>query len=328
MGGFQFANPFHFFLLIPLGIAAGWVYRRGIRRGMVFSPSRRIPTSGPSWRAWVGLIMPALFVAGMALLVVALARPRTQFARSTRSADAIAIEMVVDCSDTMRIPDMRSLTAAGVREQTRLEAVKSAFEAFVERRPDDLVGLVTFGGFANTRVPLTMDHGVLINVLRAVEVPKVDVSADGQAIGREDLMTAIGDGLATACARLEKAGTKSRIVVLLSDGESNFGVIRPEDATAVARKMGIKVYSIGVGVQMDAQTLGQIASTTGGQYFHVTDPGGLDKAMKDIDRLEKTRIQEDSYTLYNELFPWFLIPAMALIGISTVLNMATTRRIV
>lgn len=237
-----------------------------------------------------------------------------------------------------------------VKPRTRLDAVKETFADFIGRRPDDLIGLVTFGGFASTRAPLTADHNALLHTLKGVEISRPVQDKTGQVVNQEEMLTAIGDALATACARLEKAEPKSKIIVLLSDGESNTGVIKPEQAIKMAEKMKIKVYTIGVGstgeapfptrdmfgrevvqyarVSLDEELLERIASETRGRYFNVRDPKGLDRAMESINRLEKTAVERDVYSQYNELFLWLLCPALALLAAGTGLNMAVARRIV
>jgi Ca-activated chloride channel homolog len=345
---FRFANPYYFFLVLPVTIAVWLIYRKNIRSGIVFSPTSRIPFAGRTWRTYAAAVLPALYLAGLVLSIISLARPQTVFSRLHRTADVIAIEMTVDCSGSMEALDMSSAT----ERKTRLGAVKEAFTDFIKQRPDDLCGLVTFGGFATSRVPLTTDHEALLHVLGGVQVPKEGLNSDGQQVDREEILTAIGDGLATACARLEHAEPKSKIVVLLTDGESNTGIIQPEEAMQLAKKMGIKVYTIGVGSDnptplfavrdmfgrevlapqavggLDEDLLRNIASTTGGRYFNVRDPGGLGKAMNEINKLEKTKIQRNEYRQYNELFPWFLCPAVALIALGTGLNVMITRRMV
>jgi Ca-activated chloride channel family protein len=345
---FRFANPYYFFLVITVAIAAWLIYRRNIRSGIVFSPTSRIAFAARTWRTYAASVLPALYLAGLILSIIALARPQTVFSRLRRTADVIAIEMTVDCSGSMEALDMSS----AIERKTRLGAVKEAFTDFIKQRPDDMCGLVTFGGFATSRVPLTTDHEALLHVLRGVEVPKQGLDSNGQQVDREEILTAIGDGLATACARLEHAEPKSKIVVLLTDGESNTGIIQPDEATKIAKKMGIKVYTIGVGSDdpapaflvkdmfgrevmarqqvggLDEELLKNIASTTGGRYFNVKDPSGLGKAMGEINKLEKTKIQRDEYRQYNELFPWFLFPAVVLIALGIGLNVVTTRRLV
>ena len=347
---FRFADPFYFFLLIPAGVAAWYMYRKRIRSGILFAPTGRLSAHGTTWRTVAALVLPILFLAGLVLMVTALARPQTVFSSTRRTADMIAIEMVVDVSGSMDALDLSDIVARKiVRERTRLDAVKETFAKFVEKRPDDLIGLVTFGGFATTRVPLTIDHPALLHILRGVEIPK-QVFENGQVINQEELLTAIGDALATACARLEHTEPKSKSVVLLSDGESNTGIIKPQEAMEAAKELGIKVYTIGVGstgnapfrgrdifgrasiqfaqVSLDEVLLRKIAQTTGGQYFNVKDAKGLERAMDDINALEKTSVEKEEYNQYNELFSWFLGTALSFIVMGTGLNMMMTRRIV
>ncbi|MDD4872366.1 MAG: VWA domain-containing protein [Kiritimatiellae bacterium] len=347
---FRFANPYYFFLLIPLGIAVWFVFQRRIKSGIIFAPISLIPTRGNSFRNYAAFFLSILFLSGLFFTILALARPQTVFSRIRNKTDAIAIEMVVDVSGTMEALDLSIRTATGTKFRTRLDAAKETFDQFTKKRPDDLIGLVTFGGYATTRAPLTADHSALLHVLKGVEVPRPSFDNQGQVVDQEELLTAIGDALATACARLEHADLKSKIIVLLSDGESNTGIIKPEDAIKVAKKMGIKIYTIGIGstgsapflrkdmfgkdvivhgeVALDEVLLGNIAKETGGRYFNVKDPSGLEKAMEEINKLERTKVERNIYEQYNELFPWFLWPALCLIITGTGLNMMISRRIV
>jgi Ca-activated chloride channel family protein len=348
---FQFANPYYFFLL-PALVLAGWLMlRRRIRAGLAFSAVSALPTRRRTWRMHIARALPLFFLLAMALTIVALARPQTVLSHSRRSADMIAVEMVVDISGSMEALDLSVRTPTGTKYRTRLDAVKETFSEFVDRRPDDLIGLITFGGYAVTRVPLTADHEALQHVLGGVEVPR-QVYVDGQIVNQEELLTAIGDGLAMGCARLRDAEPTSRIVVLLSDGESNTGAIAPEAGIQVAREMGIKVYTIGIGtpgrsvapirardifgretfgrinVSLDEKLLRRIATQTGGRYFNVRDPRGLEKALEEIDELETTKVERDIYSQYNELFPWFLFPALGLFVAVTSLNMLAAKRLI
>jgi Ca-activated chloride channel family protein len=222
--------------------------------------------------------------------------------------------------------------------KSRLNVVKEVFSEFIRQRPDDLIGLVAFAGYPSTRAPLTADHQALLRVLETVEVPKTIIGRDGQVANPDEMLTAIGDGLATACARMEKSNLKSKIIVLLSDGENNFGVIKPPDAIKAAKTLGIRVYSIGVGstgmapvkardeagrdviiramVTLDETLLRQIADETGGRYFNCRDPKGLRQAMEDIDKLEKTRVSSDVFTQATEQFPRYLIPGLVLLALA------------
>lgn len=347
---FRFADPYYFFLLIPVGIAAWFVYSKRIRSGILFAPTSRLLITGQTWRIYASYVLPMLFLLGLILSVTALARPQTVFSRIRRLADVIAIEMVVDVSGSMDALDLSVKTGAGIKYCTRLDAVKETFAEFVKKRPDDLIGLVTFGGYATTRCPLTTDHSALLHVLQGVEIPKPSHDKNGQILNQEELLTAIGDALTTACARLKNTEPKSKIIVLLSDGESNTGIIKPKEAMKAAKELGIKAYTIGVGstgnapfwgrdifgrksiyyaqVTLDESLLKRIAETTDGKYFNVRDPKGLEKALEDIDNLEKTKVERDIYNQYNELFPWFVGPAIGLIALATGLNMLIARRIV
>mgnify|MGYP000630992464 CR=1 FL=1 len=348
---FRFAAPYYLFLLAPVAAATLWTYRRRAAAGLLFAATDRLPRAGATWRARLALFFPLCQGLGLALAVAALARPQTVLSQIHRRANAIAIEMVVDVSGSMEALDMSEISGGVfVKERTRLDAVKETFAAFIQERPDDLIGLVTFGGYAATRAPLTADHNALLHTLKGVEIPKTVQDRDGEVVNREELMTAIGDALATACARLERAEPKSKIIVLLSDGESNTGIIKPEQAAAIAKKMGLRVYTIGVGttgtapfrvrdrfgrptiqaaqVSLDEDLLRRIAATTGGKYFNVRDPDGLKQALDDIGRLEKTAVARDVYYQADELFLRFLIPALALLAAGAGLNVWVAGRIV
>ncbi|MBI2437671.1 MAG: VWA domain-containing protein [Lentisphaerae bacterium] len=343
---FRFADPYYLLLLIPLAAAAWAVLARRRSQAILFAPTHRLRTAPWSWRTAALVVAPALFLAGALLAIIALARPQTVFARTARQADAIAIQMVVDVSGSMEALDFSTRDAV----RTRLDVVKETFNQFIAKRPDDLIGLVTFGGYATSRVPLTIDHSALRHVLKGVQIPKPALDANGQLANQEELLTAIGDAMATACARLEKSEIKSKIIVLLSDGESNTGIIKPDEAIKAAKALGIKVYTIGVGsngrapfmvrdvfgrnviqyaeVRIDEDLLRRIASTTLAQYFNVRDPKGLARAFADIDKLEKTSIRQEIYNQYTELFSRFLLPGLLALLAATSLNMTARREII
>ena len=346
---FGFAWPLCFLLFAPLALAAWRMLRRGRRAGIKFAPVGRLPAKTAGWRARLANLSPWFFLAGAALLVVAAARPRTSLARSSRSVDAIAIAMAVDVSGSMEALDFMS--PGSCTERTRLDVVKEVFAKFVEARPDDLIGLVTFGGYASTRAPLTADHEVLLHVLKGVQVPTIAYDANGRPVDQEETLTAIGDGLATAIARVKDAEMKSKIVILLSDGVSNTGAVEPDAAAAAAAKLGIRVYTIGVGTRsnrtpfrvrdmvgrsviqyadmsFDESQLKSIASTTGARYFGVRDEGGLKAALEEIDSLEKTTLDRTVYQRWNEYFPPFLLAGAFLVLFAVSLQMAASRRLV
>ncbi|MDE0450428.1 MAG: VWA domain-containing protein [Gammaproteobacteria bacterium] len=323
----EFREP----LLLLLAVLAVPLYllaRRAPGR-LVFSSLGILPGEAGGWRrrfAWVPDVMLCL---ALIALVVALAGPRVGERFSRIHREGIAIMMVVDVSSSMRALDLS--TAA--RERTRLEAVQDVFEAFVlgggdlAGRPDDAIGLVSFAGFADTAAPLTLDHNNLAAVARDLSTVR-DRTEDG---------TAIGDALALAVERLRESTARSRIAVVLTDGVNNAGVESPAAAAELARSMGVKVYTIGAGttglapvrmedrfgrsilrsmrVEVDEAVLRQIAEVAGGQYFRAEDAEGLERVYAEIDRLERTRITEDRFRQYDELFAVPLAFALALLAI-------------
>ncbi|MDO9541611.1 MAG: VWA domain-containing protein [Kiritimatiellia bacterium] len=343
---FRFADPYYFFLLIPLTLAFWTVYAQRVNQATVFAPTHRLPPARQSWRKSLRFFLPALYLIGLILAIIALARPQTMLSKTAVKANAIAIQMVVDVSGSMQALDFSTAT----KSITRLDVVKETFAKFIKRRPDDLIGLVTFGGFATCRVPLTVDHGVLLHCLKGVETPRPRLDSQGDVANQEEFLTAIGDALATACARLEKTEIKSKVIVLLSDGESNTGIIKPDDAIKAAKALAIKVYTIGVGsngrapflmqdvfgrkivkyaeVRIDEELLRRIAETTKGQYFNVRDPKGLTKALSEIDKLEKTAVKKEIYNQYNEWYLHFLAPGLVLLIMAASLNMLSFKEIV
>lgn len=346
----SFANPWMLLLFLPLGFAAWRLLRRGRKRGIRFSAVSRLPAPAAGWRARVAALTPFVLLAGLALLVLAAARPRTSLARERKSVDALAIVMTVDVSGSMDALDLTPKGERFSRQTTRLAVVKKLFAEFVEKRPDDLIGLVTFGGYAATRSPLTADHAALLNVLKGVEIPSVALDAQGRAISQDEQMTAIGDGLATALARLKDAKPKTKIAILLSDGVSNTGAVEPDEAAAAAEKMGVKVYAIGVGTRsrrtpiigrdffgrevvqyadmtFDEKQLRSIAKKTGGTYFAVNDRDSLEKALDEIDQLETTRLDADVFNRWREHFVPFLLAGTLLVLFAVSLSMSATRRL-
>lgn len=348
----SFAWPYAFLMAIPLVVAAWRMMRRGRRSGVKFAPVRRLPLKTAGWRARVANFLPLVFIAGAALLVIACARPRKPLNRANRNVDAIAIAMTVDVSGSMDALDLSPTNIRSLDDaKTRLDVVKTLFAKFVNARPDDLIGLVTFGGYASSRTPLTADHEALLQVLKGVQVPAASFNAQGDPIDPDESMTAVGDGLVTAIARLKNAETKSRIVILLSDGVSNTGAVDPDDAAKAAAKLGIRVYTIGVGTHssrtpfrtkdilgrttvqyanssFDESQLKSIAKVTGARYFGVRDAKGLQAALEEIDSLEKTTLDRTVFQRYREYFPPFLLAGVMIVLAAVSLQMMASRRLV
>lgn len=345
----SFGWPLSFLLLLPLAGAAWRMLRRGRRVGVKFAPIVRLPARTAGWRAALANVAPWIFLLGAGLLIVAAARPRSELSQGRRSVDAIAIAMTVDVSESMKAIDLTPPNAQSY--MTRLDVVKDMFRTFIKERPDDLIGLVTFGGYASSRSPLTADHEALLHILKGVEIPRLGYDANGRPIDGEELRTAVGDGLATALARLKDAEPTSKVVILLSDGDSNTGVVTPDEAAEAAAKLGIRVYTIGVGTNsretpfldrtvfgestiayartaFDESQLKSIAEKTHARYFAVNDAEGLKAALQEIGSLEKTTLESTTYQRWHEHFKPFLISGVILMLVAVTLQMEASRRLV
>ena len=342
---YHLANPYALLLLLPWAFAAWRVFRRATRAGLAFAPMHRLPPRTGGWRAVAAKILPALLLLGALLLIVAACRPQTRYARVNRSSDAIAIMMVVDVSGSMEALDLSPPNTVGTpAEKTRLDVVKETFAAFIKERPDDLIGLVTFGGFASTRAPLTLDHAALLKILDGVVIPS------GASANQEELLTAVGDALATACARLQDAEPKTRVIVLLSDGDSNTGEFTPEQAAQAAKELGIRAYTIGVGSHsgiapvrvrdpfgrtgiqharfgFDEAELRAIADATDGKYFNASTKDGLEAALEHINTLETTPVRQVVYSRHEEHFLPFLLAGALLVMLAATVNIQVARRV-
>ena len=346
---FRFATPLAFLLLAPWALAAWRLFRRGAPAALLFAPTHRLPARTVGWRVALARVAPLLFLAGTLLLIVAAARPQTYLSRTQRSIHAIAIEMVVDVSGSMNALDLSPRTAAGMNYKSRLDVVKECFAEFIGQRPDDLIGLVTFGGYASTRCPLTADHEALLHVLSGVEIPRGRTDAQGRPVDQEETLTAIGDALATGVARLANAEPRTRIIVLLTDGDSNTGVITPDQAMDAAKKTGVKIFTIGVGsngrapfrvrdafgremivydqVSFNEAALQRMAEVSGGKYFNVRDHDGMGQSLENINTLVTTPIARNIYEQYNERYVWFLLAGALLTMLALTLQMQAARRL-
>ena len=311
----SFAHPLFFglLLLVPLIIWWGW------RRQRTANASFRLTTTGglknikPSLRVRLRPLLTVLRVITLVFLTIALARPQSSNVTETIDSDGIDIVMAIDVSGSMLAEDFKP---------NRIEAAKKVATDFIDQRPGDRIGLVIFSGESFTQCPVTIDHNVLKEQVASIES---GVLIDG---------TAIGDGLATAVDRLRNTKGKSRVVILLTDGVNNIGKVGPELALEIAKAYKVRVYTIGVGtqgqapypqqtpmgtqkimmpVQIDEALLQKIAKETGGNYYRATNNTSLSSIYKQIDKLEKTSIETNSYKHYAELFfPFALIAVCAL----------------
>lgn len=345
--GLRFGAPAWLLLLLLLPLLAWWQRRRG--RGALRFSDRSLFLEAPvtlAQRAAAWLARAEQLA--LALLVAALARPQRGLTEHRLRTDGIAIVMALDRSDSMRACDFE----LDGKRVDRLEVVKDVFRRFVAGgdglagRSDDLVGLVSFGGWPEERCPLTLDHGALLQALEAVVIPEPLTDARGRAVAEElhaeSVSTAIGDALALAVERTQAAPAKSRVVVLLSDGENTAGALAPLEAAEAAAALGVRVHTIGVGstgrvpfpqrdrfgqvgyaamnVRLDEATLRAVAEATGGRYWNAQDRAALERVYAEIDALEKSEFEGGAFVEWRELYTSLLAPAAALLLLSLLLG--------
>ncbi|NUM81873.1 VWA domain-containing protein [bacterium] len=322
MASFEWANPY--FLLLLVTIPATWFWNRKKKNmsAIQYSHIGWFGAARPSFRQKAAALLPWLKWVALALVVFALARPRTKDAQSKVTAEGIDIILAIDISRSMLIEDMG--------KANRLEAAKEVAERFVAGRETDRVGLVVFAGKSFTQCPLTVDYSILTSLIRQVDIGMIE---DG---------TAIGMGLVNSINRLRESKVKSKVIILLTDGQNNRGEIDPITAAQIAKALGIRVYTVGAGkdgvaripvddpffgrqyvtaeVKIDEETLRTIAETTGGQYFRATSQKMLEDIYDQIGQLEKTRIEVKTYLRYHEWYPYFVIPALIILIVYFVLS--------
>jgi len=294
---------------------------------MRFSSTQAVQAAGVSLKARLRFV-PTLFrVAGLTLAILAMARPQDRNVVRERFAEGVDIMMVLDTSTSMRAEDFRP---------NRFEAAKIVGAEFIQGRTSDRVGLVVFAANAYTQAPLTLDYTFLQEMLNEVEVGVIE---DG---------TAIGTALAMAVNRLKDTEAKSKVVILLTDGQNNRGELSPETAAEVARTLGVRVYAIGVGqhgeapfvvdhpfagrqrrmvpVEIDEEMLQSVADMTGGKYFRATNNRALRDIYDEIGDLEKTKIEERSYMDFEERYASLLFPGLLLLFLEVLLSTTLFRR--
>lgn len=301
----EFANPEFFWLLLLLPLALLWYF---FKRKNEMASLRISSIKGFTVTSWASKLKPALFgirLLALAAIITALARPQTEdISTRTKTTKGIDIVMAIDVSSSMLARDLKP---------NRLSALKDVAANFIEERPNDRIGLVGYAGESYTKTPITSDKTI---VLRALEEITYGELEDG---------TAIGMGLATSVNRLKESKAVSKVIILLTDGVNNSGFIEPRTAADLAVEFGIKTYTIGLGtngnalspitynrdgsfrygmrqVEIDEELLEEIAEVTGGKYFRATDNESLEEIYDEINKLEKTEIEEFKYYKYEEKF--------------------------
>ena len=329
MNNFIFINTEFFFLLfIPIALLIWYFFKSNKNTGeIVFSDLHSLEKTKTIKNKLIHLTY--LFkICALILLIIALARPQSSTNWEESTTEGIDIILSMDISGSMLAEDLKP---------NRLEASKEVAMNFISKRANDRVGLVIFSGESFTQCPLTTDHNVLINLFKDVKSGMVE---DG---------TAIGMGLATAVNRLKESDAISKVIILLTDGVNNKGVVAPFTAAEIAKKFGIRVYTIGVGtegyapypfqtpfgiqyqdveVQIDEETLQNIATVTDGKYFRATNNSKLKEIYKDIDKLEKSKIEVTEFHKRSEEFNKFAIPALLLLVLGFILEKTYLKQLI
>ena len=316
-------------LLVPALLVLHYIYREVAQK----RPHLRVSTSVPwmlrgrSFMSFFRHVPFVLRIAALALIVVAIARPRSSEDMERVDTEGIDIVLAMDVSTSMLARDLTP---------DRISASKDIAIEFISQRPTDRMGIVVFAGESFTQCPLTTDRATLINLMKEVQT---DLIEDG---------TAIGNGLATAVARMKDSDAKSRVVILLTDGVNNRGEVSPNMAAEIAKTYGVRVYTIGVGkegmapypvmtpwgvevqnvkVEIDEALLSEIAESTGGRYFRATDNTKLAEIYSEINRMEKARTTVDSFPVYKELFGMYALLALLALLLELILNWFVIRKL-
>ncbi|HEX3853161.1 MAG TPA: VWA domain-containing protein [Polyangiaceae bacterium] len=328
----HFQHPAVLLLLIPLVVFAWWLGRSGRPSAVAHSNTELVRELAKTRRTRWGRILPLLRWVSGALFVVALARPNIEHHHAEVHSSGVDIMLAIDVSGSMQAQDM--LGPRG--RSSRLDAAKEVVARFVGDRENDRIGLVAFAGRPYLVSPLTMDHDWLLQRLGALDASQVDG-------------TAIGSALASGVRRLDAQNAKSKLLVLLTDGQNNAGKISPDAAAEAAKALGVKVYTIGIGssgealvpftnehgqeqlvkaqVDVDEPSMKHVAELTGGAFYRATDTQSLHDVYAAIDRAEKTTHTLKAFTTHDEQFAWFALPGLLLLVSELGLSATRFRRV-
>jgi Ca-activated chloride channel family protein len=323
----HFAKPLFFALFAGLPLLIYMYLRPPVKlQGTMLVSGVKAFGSGRSWKTMLRQILFILRILAISCIIIALARPQTGSEQQLTSGEGIDIVFCLDISGSMLAQDFTP---------SRMEAAKQVVSEFIDARPTDRMGLVIFAGESFTMCPLTTDHAVLKSQLYNVQSGLLE---DG---------TAIGSGLATGVERLRSSVSKSKVIILLTDGEDNGGRLDPNTAKEIAKSYGVRVYTVGVGtegfapvpvqtsngvimqrekVSIDEKLLTQIANETGGKYFRATDNESLDSIYKGIDHLEKSKFEVTTFTHYTEKFLPFVLAAILFLVLEWILRFTLFRK--
>ena len=329
-----FAHPYLLLLLLLLPLLAWLKGRRGSSPAFVYSSVKLVAGLTGAKRSRAGAILAALRWLSLVLLIVALAQPRLTKSTTQVKASGVDIVVAMDLSGSMVSEDFV------VKNEwvNRFNMARAVLKGFIDHRPSDRIGLVLFASQAYIATPLTLDHDFLHENLDRLEIGAIEQNS-----------TAIGDGLGTAVNRLRDLKSKSKIVILMTDGQNNAGKLEPLLAAEAAASLKVKVYTIGVGsrgqapmpgrdmfgrkvyqmmaVDIDEDTLQKIADKTGGKYYRADNAERFKQIYAEIDKLEKTEASINKYTEYKELFPWVLAAGLLILLVEILLSQTLLRRL-
>jgi Ca-activated chloride channel homolog len=329
----RFLQPEWFWLLALLPLAMLWRGRRGPVAAIEYSHVGLAREVAKATRSRIGIPVWLLPILAGVLMIVGLARPQRDHSRTEVTANGIDIVLDLDVSASMQALDF----LVNGRRVNRIEVVKSVVSKFIDERPSDRIGLIAFAGAPYLVSPITLDHDWLQQNLDRVNIGGTD---DG---------TAIGSAIAASVNRLRTTPAKSKVIILLTDGVNNTGRISPIAAAEAAKAMGVKIYTVGVGVRgkapipvkddlgkwhlimaevdVDEKTLQTVAEETGGKFYRATDTDSLRKIYDQINGFEKSAQTVHKFEHFEELYPWALMPALAILGLSFVLQQTRLRRL-
>jgi Ca-activated chloride channel family protein len=330
-----FGHPWMLLALLIIPAVAWWRSRQKVQPAFVYSSVQLVKGLTSLHHTSRGKILMRMRYLALALMIFALARPQLPEGDSKIRASGIDIVVALDLSGSMAAEDF---TLRG-EDVSRLVIAKNVLEEFVDKRPNDRIGLVAFAGQAYIAAPLTLDHNFLLQNLKRLDLHTI---GDG---------TAIGSGLSAALNRLREVKSKSKIVILMTDGVNNAGKVMPLTAAEAAQTLGIKVYTIGVGtrgvakvpggrdpftgairyvqqkVDIDEETLTEMARRTGGKYYRADNTEALRKIYEEIDKFERTEAEVKKYQRYREQFRWYVLAGLTLLMLEIILANTVWRRL-
>jgi Ca-activated chloride channel family protein len=329
-----FGHPYFLLLLLLLPVLFWLKGKQGQPPAFVYSSVQLVRGILNVTRTRSGAFLAALRWLILALLIIALAQPRFTRSETKVTASGVDIAVALDMSGSMASEDFE----VGRERLSRLAMAKEVLKKFIDKRPADRIGIVAFATQAYIACPLTLDHDFLLENLARLELGTID-----------DSRTAIGSALSTAINRLRELKSKSKIVILMTDGQNNAGKVAPLTVAEAAQKLGVKVYTIGVGmrgmapmpvfwggrkvgyrqepVDIDEDTLQKIADMTGGKYYRADNSQRFQAIYGEIDKLEKTEAEVKKFSRHNELFAWFITPGLGLLLLEVLLRHTIWRRL-